>query len=292
MIFTIIGIGETGTAIAHELLIKYRNIQLNIIDNGGNVTGRLLDLAHAGVGNNNSIAHNDSAFFEKSDFIFFCAGTRNKVGEAREAMAASNKLLIEQIFSNHRFHKSPTIIVISNPVDAMATWIKEKVSTAGIVIGTGTLLDSWRLKLIISNYFNIDLERINAVVLGEHGENMLPLWSQITIDSNPVSENYGQEDIDAIELELRNSARVIRSTENATKYGVGAVAVYLLELLLQDVKSYSIVSFKGPKDDVCYGQMCLLSSAGIEVAEMNISDPVDLSRLQQSISHVRSILNA
>lgn len=291
MIISIIGLGETGTAIAHELMVKYHSICINILDSNENLDGRILDLAHAGVANNNRIEFRNSTWFEQSDFIFFCAGTRNKPGEARELMAHANKKLISDLFANCNFMNKPRVIVISNPVDAMTTWISQELKEKAAVVGTGTLLDTWRLKLIIAQKFDVELDAVETAVVGEHGDSMVVLWSQTTVNGEFIADAYGSEDLSAIEKELRASAKRIRQTENATKYGVGAVAVYLLSLLQSNSPTITIASIPGMKGEVCFGQRCAISTLGIEEIEENGLSESESAALELSIGRIRSVLS-
>lgn len=292
MNITIIGLGETGTAIAHELMVKYQSIRLNILDSNENLEGRILDLAHAGVANNNRIAFRNDLWFRQSDFIFFCAGTRNLPGESREIMAQSNKTLIAEVFQNSSFKQLPVIIVISNPVDAMATWISNYLGNKALVFGTGTLLDTWRLKLIIAEKLDLNLEDVNTAVIGEHGETMVVLWSQTTVNGLPITDIYGKEDIDLIEKELRLSAKKIRQTENATKYGVGAVALYLLGCFLSAKACETIASIKCEKNSVFYGQSCLISSQGVRTIDDSKINESERNNLGESIDKIRFIVGS
>lgn len=290
MVISIIGLGETGTAIAHELMVKYQSIRINIIDTNENLDGRILDLAHAGVSNNNRIAFQNATWFDQSDFIFFCAGTRNKPGESREQMADANKKLISKVFDTCNFTQKPVVIVISNPVDAMTTWISQALSGKAQVIGTGTLLDTWRLKLILAQRFNIELDAVETAVVGEHGDTMVVLWSQTSVKGQLIAEMFGSQDLLAIEQELRASAKRIRQTENATKYGVGAVAVHLLDLFQSNSPTITIASIPGMKGDLCFGQRCAISALGIEEIEENGLSESELAALKLSIERIRSVL--
>jgi L-lactate dehydrogenase len=202
MILSVIGLGETGTAVSQLLLNDYRNIQLNITDPNPNLKGRILDLSHSGIRNENVVHLNDRNLLSQSDVIFFCAGTRNLPGASRESMASVNQKLIEDVFRGIQLRPDCKIIVISNPLDAMVTWISAYFENRLCVIGTGTLLDSWRLKYIIAQQFQLEPERIEAVVLGEHGESMVPIWSMTTVDGIPIEELYGRPQLEELKIKL------------------------------------------------------------------------------------------
>lgn len=244
MVITLIGLGETGTAIAQLLLNSYNSIQLNIMDPSDRLSGRIIDLSHAAVRNNNGVLFNDRRAFEESNFIFFCAGTRNLPNASRESMSVINKALIDTVFDGIKLKSSCIILVISNPLDAMVTWISHYFDNKLLVLGTGTLLDSWRLRRMLSERYRVPVDVIQAHVIGEHGESMVPVWSQTYIAGNAITEELDSVQLDELRLELLSMAKKIRETENATKYGVASVALDLYESLQAPRRTRIIASIQ------------------------------------------------
>lgn len=297
MILSIIGLGETGTAISQLLLNDYRNIQLNIIDPNPNLRGRILDLSHAGIRNENLIHLNDRTLLSQSDSIFFCAGTRNIPGASRESMASVNQKLIVDVFNGIELRPDCRIIVISNPLDAMVTWISSYFEQRLCVIGTGTLLDSWRLKFIIAQHFRLDPERIEAVVLGEHGDSMVPIWSKTTVDGLPIQELFSQPQLDELKVKLLSVAKEIRETENATKYGVAAAALHLFASLedneenetIASVLEQRIVPDEGSKSPVAFGRPVRIAQGKVIIQDFEMDDQEEKDALEHSIQKISKI---
>lgn len=201
----IIGIGEVGSQLASILLTK-ENTELNLIDIG-DISGRLLDLQHAAEILNNKIYLNDYSRISSSDIIFYCAGYSNKVNESRNTVGKKNKDLIFKVFNNLRLSKKNLIISVTNPVELSSRWIGE--ITNAQVFGTGTSLDSYRFKYLLKYHYN--KHSTLPFVIGEHGKHMIPVWPEFHIENN---------DTDSLNERLINSAREIRQTEIATKYGI------------------------------------------------------------------------
>jgi len=295
MKLSVIGLGETGTAVSQLLLNNYRNIQLNITDPNPNLKGRILDLSHSGIRNENVVHLNDRNLLSQSDIIFFCAGTRNLPGASRESMASVNQKLIEDVFRGIQLRPDCKIIVISNPLDAIVTWISEYFENRLCLIGTGTLLDSWRLKYIIAQQFQLEPERIEAVVLGEHGDSMVPIWSMTTVDGIPIEELYGRPQLEELKIKLLSVAKEIRETENATKYGVAAAAIHLMTGLLSKEEVITNASFLGhsalsENNSISFGQFVVLKEGTcLRFSNYSLNEEEN-SALSLSIEKIRTVI--
>ncbi|TNE76880.1 MAG: hypothetical protein EP333_01870 [Bacteroidetes bacterium] len=286
---SVVGLGETGTSVTQLIITEFRNIQLNIVDIRDDINGRVLDLSHAAVGMDNQISLNDRSRFEESDVVFVCAGTRNLAGEPRETMAGKNHELIESVFGNVAFKNEPYIVVISNPVDAMVTWIHRKGLPVKSVIGTGTLLDTWRLKHLLSLRSGLPMDKVRTAVYGEHGDNLVPIWSKTFLDGVRIDEVFGLQDLSALTEELRTMAKKIRETENATKYGVGSVAMFILRSLMQEEPSDTIVSIC-VDGEVAFGRPVQLSDAGISIQNDLNLEHAEERALAESIKKIQTVV--
>ena len=224
---SIIGFGETGSLIASLINQSRRNLSINIMDPSDNIEGRLLDMKHAGVPQNNKIQLNNTELLSKSQLIFYTAGVRGEPGENRMKRAFDNLNIIEDVFDGTELLESALIISISNPVEATAQWIHETTNEKIKIISTGTLLDTFRLQNILSTHFDEPLSAVETMVAGEHGTKMFPIWSQTKIRDKHISSLASEEQLEKFTLELKASATKIRGTEKATKYGVAQAAIFL-----------------------------------------------------------------
>ena len=226
-IISVIGFGETGSLIASFINESKGNVDINIMDPSQDIEGKFLDLKHASIPQNNKVHHNNIDLLRKSQLIFHTAGVRGQVGENRNNKALDSLNIINDVFQNTSFKESALVLNISNPVEATAQWIHEATNRQLNVISTGTLLDTYRLKCILSDEFEIPYSLIETVVAGEHGSNMFPIWSQTKIRGKKISTLVSEEKLDEITDILKSTAKKIRETEQATKYGVAQTALVL-----------------------------------------------------------------
>ena len=231
MIISIIGVGEVGGAVANLIIQEYPNIQLNLLDNSTDISGRILDLAHGGASNNVDVRFNDLSLLNLSDYIVYCAGASIAKGESRNSVAQKNKSLVQAIFNKVEPKPSCSIIVITNPVELVACWISELFKHQIQVIGTGTLLDSFRLKYLLVKKFKTSIDHIDALVIGEHGENMVPFFSHSKVNGKAVLDLLEVNELEELKKELINSASTIRQTEKVTKFGVAQTALRIIKWL-------------------------------------------------------------
>lgn len=224
---SIIGLGEVGSLIASLVNMDKENIDINIMDPSGSIEGRLLDLKHASIPKSNKIHLNDTNLLGKSQVIFHTAGVRGKIGENRNNKALDNLNIIKDVYKGVTFKDSALIVNISNPVEATAQWIHEATAKKLKIIGTGTLLDTYRLKAILSTHFDVPYSLVETMVIGEHGSKMIPIWTQTKIRGKKITTLVNDEQLDKFTEELKAAASKIRSTESATKYGVAQTAIEL-----------------------------------------------------------------
>lgn len=224
---SIIGFGETGSVVGSLLNNEKQNTKINIIDPDEQVEGRILDLQHASVPQNNETHWNNQKMLKDSQLIFYTAGYRGKVGSSRAENAKRNLEIITSVFSNVQFKPSALIITTSNPAEASTKWIKDCIGKKHTVLSTATLLDTYRLQYILSKSFNVSTAEIETFVVGEYGSQMFPLWTETKIKGVPIKNRCSAEELDRFHEELTQSATKIRKTQLATKYGVAQTAITL-----------------------------------------------------------------
>lgn len=245
---SIVGLGETGVTIGSLLMACNQKIELNIMDPSDWIKGRLLDLNHAAAFRRSMVSLNDKEAFELADFIFFCAGVRNLKGADRFTTVKENKGLIELVFEGVQLKNKPTVIVVTNPVELISAWMQDFLGNSAVVVGTGTMLDTERLRYILSREFNVNPSQIETEVLGEHGDSMVIAWSKTRVNGKAIDQVSEQLKRNRILDELIGSAATIRQTEEATKFGVGQCAVELFLALLREEETYVPVSFLPEKN--------------------------------------------
>jgi len=210
------------------------------------ISGRLLDMKHAACFHDILFSHNQNEAFSQADFIFYCAGVRNKKGEKRSSVVEKNKEVLIDVFQDMHFQSVPTIIVISNPVDLIAALINEKTNHQYPVLGTGTLLDTMRFKSLLAEALDLNPSAVKTFVLGEHGAGMLPILSKTIVHDKPIESYLPKTMLNDLIQQLINSAKAIRSTENASRHGVAQCAIELFDALQSEQTEKMVVSVQLP----------------------------------------------
>lgn len=200
-------------------------------------SGAFLDLAHGmTLYPNKELKTNDEQLFDEADFIFYTAGTPNIHGGSRLSTAESNTELTRSIFQGRRLRRNPFIIIITNPVDLISQAVQKY---SGLpperVIGTGTFLDSVRLSYYLSELSDYQPEDFESVVLGEHGDSQVAIYSMTTVNGLPIEQNeHFSNDLLTKAAELTtNAAFQIRETQKGTMYGVSKCAEIIMDHLIE-----------------------------------------------------------
>lgn len=231
----IVGFGETGVTIASLINAQKSGVVFNVLDPSEYISGKVLDLKHAIVDQNNELHFNNFDSAANADFLFYCAGVRNEKGADRSSVVKANKDIIRQVFDNFDLKNSCKIIVVTNPVELISQWISECFNHQLTVVGTGTGLDTVRLISLLSEQLKTAPDKIETSVIGEHGSHMVPVYSRTTINKRPLTEYLSPDGLLNLTSELKGVATEIRKTEEATKFGVGQFAVGVMNRFLSIV---------------------------------------------------------
>ncbi len=236
---TLVGFGNVGATLALLLLNSShanRRVCLNIIEPDSNSVGGLLDLAHGlSLYPYAELVLNQAKHFQSSDFIFYTAGIPNAPGASRLSKANENVELVKRVFQGIRFKHQPYIIVITNPVDLISEAIHRFTNLPeNKVLGTGTFLDAIRLEYYLSDLSKCPLADIEAMVLGEHGNSQVPIFSQTKVKGASVLEipEFTTEILSQAESLTKNASTKIRETQEGTRFGVAKCAETLMNYIL------------------------------------------------------------
>lgn len=249
----LVGTGLVGSSYAFALLNQGVTEELILIDlNKAKSEGDAMDLNH-GISFAPSVTKiwfGDYSECKDADIVVISAGANQKPGETRLDLVEKNtrifKGIIDQIMESGF---DGIILVATNPVDILtyASW-KFSGLPKERVIGSGTILDTSRFRFLLGEYFNIDSRNVHAYIIGEHGDTELPLWSHADIAGRKISdwikrgENYHQEDLEEIFLNVRDAAYHIIERKGATNYGIAMGLVRLTKAILQNENSVLTVS--------------------------------------------------
>lgn len=274
----LIGTGMVGMSYAYALLNQNACDQLVLIDiNQKRAMGEAMDLNHglAFSGSHMKISAGEYSDCQDADIVAICAGIAQKPEESRLDLLSRNAEVFSSIIQpvlSSGFHG--IFLVATNPVDIM-THIAQTLSgfPCSKVIGTGTALDTARLRYLLGDYFQVDPRNMHAYVIGEHGDSEFVPWSQAMLATHPILDLCQQlqtcsyAHMKKIEEDVRTAAYKIIEAKNATYYGIGMAMVRITKAIFGDENCVLTVSamLQGEYglEGTYLGLPCILSREGI-----------------------------
>ena len=295
----LIGTGMVGMSFAYASLNQGVCDELVLIDiNEKRAKGEAMDLNHGLAFSNSSmnIFSGDYSDCSDADIVVICAGVNQKPGESRLELLQRNEKVFASIVPKVVQNGFDGIfLVATNPVDIM-TRITYELSgfNASKVIGTGTTLDTARLRYLLGEYFEVDPRNIHAYVIGEHGDSEFVPWSQALLAVKPIRDvlidnphSYSMEELERISCEVRTAAQEIIEAKGATYYGIGMAITRIVRAILTNEDSVLTVSTRlrgeyGCKKDVFIGNPCIINSSGAKrILELKLTDE-EIEKLNKS----------
>lgn len=293
----IVGTGNVGASVAYCLANQRTNItELVLTDiNMDDAEGEAMDLRDtlAVSPTYMNIKSGDYTEAKDCDIIVITAGVPQKPGETRMDLLNKNasifKDMIGQIMSNGF---NGIFIVVSNPMDVMTylTWKYSGLPTER-VIGSGTVLDSARLRHRIAEKLDIHPKSIHAFQVGEHGDTEFALWSTANLGGQPLSEYFNPSEMDEIENYARTKAYEIINKKGATYYGIGACVTKIINCILGDERRVLSVSSYDDFTGVYNGFPTILGKNGV-VRRLNVrlSEKEGIN-LQKSVNALKAAIS-
>ena len=238
---TVVGAGQVGSTVAQ--LCAYHNlgdvILIDIIE--GVPQGKALDLQESGclqAFDSLIVGTNDYKDTADSDIVVITAGLPRKPGQSREDLLAINAKIVKSVTEEiMKYSRNPIIILVSNPLDAMV-YLAKKISKLPRtrIIGMAGVLDSARLRTFVSLELDCSLVDVDAMVLGGHGDSMVPLPRYTTVSGIPIAELMNQEQIDRLmERTRKGGAEIVGLLKNGSAFmAPGASVVKMIEAIVHD----------------------------------------------------------
>lgn len=271
---SIIGAGFVGTSTAFSILMKGLVSEIAIVDiNKEKAEGEALDLKNGLVFTENTkITHSDKYDITKnSDIVIITAGANQKPGETRLDLVAKNAIILDGIVKNLlKYEKKDTIyLLIANPVDVL-TYVAKKMipNSENRVFGSGTSLDTARLRFYLSEQLDVNPRNMHVYVLGEHGDSSFPTWSTSYLSVIPLlkHEKVNQKILDEAYTKTRNSAYEIISKKGATYYAIALTATHICDAIINDsreIMALSTIPTKYGIKDVSLSVPCIVGKSGV-----------------------------
>ena len=250
----LIGTGFVGMSFAYALLNSGECEQLVLIDvNKVKAHGETMDLNHGlpFAKKNMLIYDGEYSDCHDADIVVIAAGVNQKDGEDRISLLTRNlevfKSIIDPVIKSGF---EGIFLVATNPVDIMTKITLERSGfDSSRVIGSGTTLDTARLRYLLGDYFSIDPKNVHAYVIGEHGDSEIVPWSQAYVTTKKIHDivdsskgKFKFEDLYKISENVTGAAQEIIKAKSATYYGIGMALVRIVRAIFGDEKSALTVS--------------------------------------------------
>ncbi len=305
---SIIGTGSVGSTIAYTLTVMGLASEIVMIDiNNEKALGEALDIRQGtpfcGAC---SIYAGDYRDAVNSDIVILTSGIARKPGQTRLELAQTNVNITKSIIPEiTKYAPNATYVIVSNPVDILTyTFHKFSGIPENRIIGSGTILDTARLRARLAEYYNINQSNVHAYVFGEHGDSSFIPWSVANISNVPIKEcqklittpGIKNPDLDFEEIEqyVRKSGGRVIQRKGATFYAVSVSVCHICKCLLSGIDTTMTVStmMHGEYgiDDVCLSTLNMIGLSGIR-GKVNISLTDDeITKLRRSADTLKGVI--
>ncbi len=306
---TIIGTGSVGSTIAYTMTVSGLASEIVLIDvNNSKALGEALDISQ-GVPFSAmpcSVYAGSYADAVGSDIVVVTSGIPRKAGQSRLELAQVNIDVTKKIIPEiTKYAPDAVYVIVSNPVDIL-TYVFNKCSDIpeNRIIGSGTILDTARVRARLSEYYSISQKNVHAYVLGEHGDSSFVPWSLANISNIPITEcnqafSYGNSLIPELSYEeveeyVRKSGGKVIERKGATFYAVSASVCHLCKCLLASRDSTMTVStmMHGEYgiEDVCLSVLCTAGRKGIQGKVLLPLNDHEIKLLRHSAEQLKDII--
>lgn len=302
---TVLGTGSVGATIAYTLALEGLCSEILLVDiDEKKAEGEAMDIRQGkAFCPETDIRSGKAEDAEGSDIVIVTVGIARKPGQTRIDLAKTNVGIINSVMPDlAKAAPDAVYIIVSNPVDIL-TYAAVKAS--GIdphrIIGSGTMLDSSRLRTCLASYINVSAQNVHGYVLGEHGDTAVIPWSLISIAGMPiddfcrVSEQGVEIKREEIEDEVRTAGAKVISMKGATYYAIAMSVKQLCEGIIRDSGAIATVSCLtegryGTKD-VCLSLPYVIGAGGIKRAFCPVLLLEEQEKLVKSSEALRSVID-
>ncbi|MBQ2614211.1 MAG: L-lactate dehydrogenase [Clostridia bacterium] len=303
---TVVGAGNVGSTVAYTLMLSGLVSEIVIIDiNRDKAEGDAMDMNH-GICfvNPVKIVAGSYADIKGSDMVIITAGANQREGEKRTDLLKRNADIFKDIVENvlKYCHDDTILMVVTNPVDIL-TYITYKISgfSKKHVIGSGTVLDTARLKYLLGEHTNVDVRNVHTYIIGEHGDTEVAAWSVTNVAGMSVDSYCASTgECDSLNIckecfydKTRNAAYEIINKKGSTYYAIALAVRRIVESIIGNENSILTVSslFDGEYgiSDICLSAPTIVGSDGAEkILEIDFS-PEEIEGLRKSSQALKNL---
>lgn len=307
---TIIGAGSVGATTAFAILARGAASEVVLIDiNTEKALGEALDIKQATPFIDNCDIYAGSyADAVNSDVVVITSGIGRKPGQTRLELVQTNVEIIRSISKEIvKYAPNAIYILVANPVDILTyAFLKFTGLPRNQVMGTGTVLDTIRLRTRLAEIYNVNKQQVHANVLGEHGDSSFVAWSTATIAGVPLDEYRGaiatpttiptDYTHDEVETYVKKSGGKIISRKGCTVYGIGMSSTHIIKTLSGDSETALTVSSLHDGEyglhDVCLSSLSLIDHQGVRsIITQRLSDD-EMRRLYESAEALKAVIKS
>ena len=298
---TIVGAGKVGASAAFEIL-RYRISDVTLIDIAENLAkGEALDMMQAAPAiefDGKIRGTSDYREMQGSELVIVIAGQARKPGMTRIDLMNNNAKIIRSIVKEvAKYAPDCKLMIVTNPVDIM-TYIARRESglPSNRVFGMGNILDTLRFRSYIAQELDVSRQDVNALVIGEHGDSMVPLVEYASVTGIPITTLLTKEQIDKVVQQTINSGADVINLKGATIYAPAAVIAMMADAVINNRNRVMGVSTCPSGEygcsDYSIGVPVVLGKNGVEkIVELKLS-PESKARFEKSIVKIREAVAA
>lgn len=298
----IIGAGFIGATTAYALLLAGTAAEIVLIDRTKTrAEGNVDDLKDAApFSHATRIIAGEYADCSTADVIVITVGVHqsesvSRLGDLHESAAIVNGVVTEI----RRYNSDGIIVIASNPVDVLTyATLKWSGRSSSRVIGSGTSLDTSRLRRRLGERYGVSANHVHAYVIGEHGDSQVAAFSSACVAGIPLAAfspdetlPHGRTDVEAVAEDVRTAARAIVTEKGAAYYGIGAALVRIVTAILRDERAVLTVSTLVPASmglgDVCLSLPAVIGSSGVQSVLSIPLNGAERSALERSAEILR-----
>lgn len=307
---TIIGAGSVGSTIAYTMVTRGLSSEICLIDiNNEKAKGEAMDIAQGTpYCSPVNIYAGDYCDAVDSDIVIITSGIARKPGQSRLELAQTNVNILKSITENIvKYAPKAIYIIVSNPVDVM-TYAFAKFSglPENQIIGSGTLLDTARLRAKIADNYSINPQNVHALVMGEHGDTSFVPWSVCSISNVPFekywdSVEYRDEhsssfDYDEIIDFVRKSGGVIIERKGATFYAVATCVCHICSCIFGNMQTAlpvsTMINGEYGISDVCLSTLAIIDDTGVSGKVIMPLTDEEIAKLRESADKLKEVINS
>lgn len=293
---SLIGLGNVGATVAYTLIERKLCDKLALFDKKDNLAkAEVNDLADGMVrrdGHTDLLAGNLKDL-DDSDIIIFAPGDISilqKNSDRLEEFKYTKTCAEEWACKIKKSKFKGILISITNPCDVIAEYLQKLTGLPRErVIGTGTILDSARMKNAVAKYLDVNPSSINGYVLGEHGNSQFVAWSQVNIATKPIMELLDKKTIDSIEESTKMKAFETIAAKGYTSYGIANATSIIVETIFTDAKTVLPISSYSKVDSCYIGHPAVIGANGV-IRDFHIRlNEEEKKKWKKSVETIKSI---